>query len=300
MSLSPSVVLVTGASGSLGWVLARRLGREAEVVAAYHSDPSHPEGTRGARLSLEDPRGTKAFLEEYHPQTIFHLAAITNPDQCEKDPETAQRVNLEATRELAQWAGAEGAKLVFASSDLVFDGKKGDYREEDEPAPLSVYGRTKLDAEKAVFKACPGAVVVRGSLFYGIGGPKGRTFLSGLLEVLSRGERMRLFVDQRRNPVLVEDIAGAMVTVARRGLTGLYHVAGGEVVTRFDFGAMVCEIFGFDKRLLVPIKMADFEYEAPRPLDSSLNISKFREATGFEPTPIARALADLKSRSPGR
>ena len=298
--MSSPVVLVTGASGSLGWVLASTPGQEAEVVAAYHSHPYHPEGTRGARLDLEDPCSIKAFLEEYRPRTIFHLAAITNPDQCEKDPVRARRVNLEATRELAQWAGSQGAKLVFASTDLVFDGRKGDYSEDDVPVPLNVYGRTKLEAEKAVLKACPGGVVVRSSLIYGIGGPKGRTFLSRLLGALSRGERMRLFIDQKRSPVLLEDLAGAMVTAVRRGLTGIYHVAGSEAITRFDFGAMVCEIFGFDRRLLVPIRMADFEYEAPRPLDSSLNISRFKKAVGFEPTPIARALADLKRRLPGR
>jgi dTDP-4-dehydrorhamnose reductase len=296
LSRSSGGTLVTGASGSLGWVVASALAGETAVVSAYHSHASYPERTEGVRLDLEETAAIEAVLDEFNPQTIFHLAAVTDPDQCERDPDTARRVNLDATRTLAEWAGAAGAKLVFASTDLVFEGTRGDYSEEDEPAPLSIYGQTKLSAEAAVLDRCPGAVVIRGSLFYGISGPHGRTFLSGLLDLLSRGERVRLFTDQRRNPVLLEDLAGAMVEATRRDLTGLYHVAGGEVLTRYEFGTMVCEIFGFSRQLLVPIKMADFEYLARRPLDSSLNIERFRRACGYEPTPIARALSGLKAR----
>jgi dTDP-4-dehydrorhamnose reductase len=250
--------------------------------------------------ALGDIEDLRDLLRTYRPRTIFHLAAVTSPDQCERDRATARRVNLDATREIALWAAASGAKLVFASTDLVFDGRKGDYREEDPANPLGVYGKTKLAAEQAVLEKCPGAVVIRGSLFYGISGPAGRTFLSRVLEALSSGMGIRLFTDQKRNPVLLEDLAGAMIKAVDLDLNGLYHVAGGEVVTRFEFGKIVCEAFGFSESLLTPIRMAEFEYEAPRPPDSSLNITKFAAATGFEPTPMMRAMEDLKARMPGR
>ncbi len=296
MSPLSSAALVTGASGSLGWVLSRMLADRSPVIAAYHTHAAYPDGTRGTELNLGEAGALGRLLETHRPRIVFHLAAVTNPDQCERDPETARRVNLEATRELALWAAASGAKLVFASTDLVFDGKKGNYGEEDPAVPLSVYGRTKLEAERAVLEVCPGAAVIRGSLFYGLGGPAGRTFLSSILDALSRGAAIRLFTDQRRNPVLLEDLAGAMIRVADLDLVGLYHVAGRDVVTRYEFGKMVCTAFGFSKNLLIPISMADFEYDAPRPLDSSLNIAKFASATGLEPTPVVLALASLASR----
>jgi dTDP-4-dehydrorhamnose reductase len=292
--------LVTGASGSLGWVLCRMLAERTTVVAAYHTRASVPEGTHGVRLSLGDPGSISGLLDEYRPETIFHLAAVTDPDLCERDQAMAYRVNAEATKALAIWAAGSGAKLVFASTDLVFDGKKGNYSEGDPAMPLNVYGRTKLEAEQAVIETCPGAVVIRGSLFYGIGGPADHTFLSAVLKTLSGGGNVRLFVDQKRNPVLLEDLASAMMKAVELDLAGLYHVAGADVVTRYQFGRMVCAAFGLDERRLVPITMADFDYEAPRPMDSTLNIAKFRRATGFEPTPMARALADLAERMPGR
>jgi dTDP-4-dehydrorhamnose reductase len=295
LNMGSPVALITGGSGSLGWVLARRLALRMDVIATYHSHASQPEGTKATRLELERPAGIKPLLDRYHPQIIFHLAAITNPDQCERAPAVARKVNLEATLKVAEWAGTSGAKLVFVSTDLVFDGDKGNYSEEDDPHPLSVYGRTKLDAELAVLEACPAAVVLRGSLFFGLGGP-GRTFLATLLESLSQGRPMHLFTDQKRTPVLLEDMAFAMTRAVDLDLTGLFHAAGGEVFTRYEFGKAVCEAFGFDRSLLIPIRMADFQYQAPRPLDCSLDISKIRKVMGFEPTPVARALAEIASR----
>jgi dTDP-4-dehydrorhamnose reductase len=291
-----SATLVTGASGSLGWVLSRSLAKTREVIAAYNSNVCHPDGTKGVALNLEDVGAFTDLLERCVPRTIFHLAAITDPDRCERAPQEARRVNAEATQELARWAGATGAKVAFVSTDLVFDGTRGNYNEGDAPAPLCVYARTKLDAENAVLSLCPGALVIRGSLFYGIGGPVGRTFLSGLVDTLSCGSPMRLFTDQRRNPVLLEDLAGAMIRAVDLDLAGLLHIGGDEVVTRYEFGQAVCEVFGFDNSLLVPIRMADFEYEAARPLDSSLDIGRIRHAIGFRPTPLRRALREIKSR----
>ena len=300
MSETPPVTLVTGASGSLGWMLARMLAGTRPVIAAYNTNASYPGTTTGVGLDLTETDSVTQVLGIYRPGTIFHLAAVTDPDRCEREPDLARAVNLEATQELARRAADSNAKFVFASTDLVFDGRKGDYSEADQAIPLSVYGKTKLEAERFVLETCPGAAVIRGSLFYGMAGPGRRTFLSSVLDSLSRGSAMRLFTDQKRNPVLLEDLAGAMIEVADLDLAGLYHVAGAEVMTRYEFGKKVCAVFGFDEDLLIPISMADFDYDAPRPLDSTLNITKIRDAIGFEPTAMGRALERIKTQMPGR
>jgi dTDP-4-dehydrorhamnose reductase len=286
-------VLVTGASGSLGWTLSRALLPGCEVVATYNSHPSVPEGTEALRLDLSDRDALGDLCRQNKPDIIFHCAAMTDPDECERDSRRANRVNLEATQEIAQIARDMGSRLVFTSTDLVFDGLKGSYRETDAAKPLSVYGTSKLRAEEAVLTTGQGNLVVRSSLMYGMGSPSSGTFLRGLTETLSEGGRMRLFTDQLRNPILVDDFAQALILAVERDLEGLYHIAGAEAVSRLEFGRQVCRAFGYDESLLEPISMEDFEYVAARPPDSTLDTEKFASATGFKPAGIAEALAGL-------
>ncbi len=293
MKLDSMRVLVTGASGSLGWALSKRLLSGCEVVATYNSHPSVPEGTEALRLDLSDRDALGDLCRQNKPDMIFHCAAMTNPDECEQDSRRAMRVNLEATLEIARIAKDMGSRLVFTSTDLVFDGSVGDYREEDVARPLSIYGMSKLRAEEAVLGTPSGSLVVRSSLMYGMGSETSGTFLTGLIDTLADGRRMRLFTDQRRNPILVDDFARALIVAVERDLMGLYHIAGHEALTRFEFGRQVCRAFGYAETLLVPISMDDFDYVAARPLDSTLNTEKFTSATGFKPTGIAEALAAL-------
>jgi len=298
LKLDSMRVLVTGASGSLGWALSTMLLPRCEVVAIYNSHPSVPAGTEALRLDLSDRDALGDLCRQNKPDVIFHCAAMTNPDECEQDSRRAIRVNFEATVEIARIAKDMGSRLVFTSTDLVFDGSKGDYREGDSAKPLSVYGTSKLRAEEAVLDIDPASLVVRSSLMYGRGSETSGTFLTDLIDALADGRRMRLFTDQLRNPILVDDFALALAVAVEGDLSGLYHVAGDEAVSRLEFGRQVCRAFGYCERLLVPISMEDFDYVAARPLDSTLNTEKFTSATGFKPAGIAEALADLAGEMP--
>jgi dTDP-4-dehydrorhamnose reductase len=299
------MVLITGASGSLGWVLAEKLAPNCEVIACYYSNPDVPGGTLGVRLDLSEGSVSPDLPQQgsldglflkHKPEVVFHLAAWTAPDRCEESPEEAMKVNFEATRELASLARDAGSRLVFVSTDLVFDGTRGNYGEEDSASPLSIYGDSKLRAEKAVLETCDGAVVVRTSLIYGPGSGIRRTFLSNVVENLRAGKPMKLFTDQKRNPIWTEDLARSLIDSVRLDLAGLYHIGGSEVVTRYEFGQMVCRAFGYDETLLSPTKMEDFDYLAKRPLDSTLDTGKFEAATGFIPTPVEAVMKELRRR----
>jgi dTDP-4-dehydrorhamnose reductase len=293
VKLDSKRVLVTGASGCLGWALSRALLPACEVVATYFSHPPVPEGTEVLRLDLSDKDALGDLCRQNKPDAIFHCAAITDPDACEQDSRRANRVNLEATQEIARIAKDMGSRLVFTSTDLVFDGSQGNYRETDAARPLSVYGTGKLRAEEAVLDAGPGNLVVRSSLIYGMGSPSSGTFLTGLIKALAEGRRMRLFTDQLRNPILVDDYVRALIIAVESDLGGLFHIAGEEVLSRLEFGRLACRAFGYDEALLVPIRVEDFDYVAARPLDSSLNTEKFASATGFRPAGVAEALRGL-------
>ncbi len=287
-------VMITGASGSVGWVLSKALAGRCEVFGTYASHPNVPEGVTGLKADLCDQWAMKEHLELYQPDIIVHLAAITQPDRCEQNPQLAFRVNFEATSEIARVAGTIGARLVYASSDLVFDGAKGSYTEEEVPRPLSIYGMSKLRAEEAALGLLDGTLVVRSSLMYGFGSPVSKTFLSRVLENLEQGEKMQLFTDQLRNPILIDDLAGAVIIAIEKDLSGIYHIGGPEIVNRHEFGRKVCRIFGYDEALLVPINMRDFPYDAKRPLDSTLNTGKYTGATGFVPRAMDAGLEAAK------
>lgn len=302
MKISPQTrVLVTGASGSLGWVLSGALASRCKVTGTYLSHAQVPEGVKGLRLDLaRDLAAIAAMVASASPDIIVHAAAITDPDRCERDVETAFKVNFEATHEIALAASRQGSRLVYVSTDLVFDGRRGNYSEADQPRPLSVYGTSKLRGEEGVLAACPGALVARSTLIYGFGSPSSKTFLARLLEVLGEGRRMQLFTDQRRNPVLVEDLAEAIVRAIENDLVGLYHVGGSESASRYDFGRVVCRVFGYDDDLLVPVTMEDAVFPARRPQDATLSITKLIQATGFTPAGLVDGLTRAKAGCPGQ
>jgi dTDP-4-dehydrorhamnose reductase len=276
-------------------MLSSILSKRCATIATYCAHPFLPDGVQGLRVDLSEQGAIERHIIQHGPQVIVHLAAITNPDRCEENPEVTRRINLEATSEIADIANRIGARLIFASTDLVFDGTHGSYTEDDPARPLSVYGTSKIKAEEAVLEKCADGMVFRSSLIYGRGSPASRTFLSTVLDRFGRGEKMRLFTDQKRNPILVDDLARAIIAAIECDISGRYHIAGPDVVTRSEFGQMVCRVFGYDEDLVVPIAMQDFDYRARRPLDSTLNTAKFVGATGFMPASILEGLMKIRA-----
>jgi dTDP-4-dehydrorhamnose reductase len=285
-------VLVTGASGSLGWALSSVLAPRCEVVGTYHTHECVPDGVAGLRLDLGgEGAAIGATVASIGPDVIIHAAAMTDPDACERNPALALKVNFGATHELARAAAGLESRFVYVSTDLVFDGRRGNYNESDTPRPLSVYGTSKLRGEEAAIAACPAALVVRSTLVYGFGGPASKTFLARMLEALAVGRRVQLFTDQMRNPVFLDDLAACMVGALERDLAGIYHLGGGERASRYEFGLKACKAFGYAETLLVPVTMDDVVFAARRPLDVTLDIGKFAASTGLAPSGLTDGLA---------
>jgi len=226
--------------------------------------------------------------------TVIHTAAMVSPDACEKDPSMAHTLNVVGTREVARWAEARRAGMVYFSTDLVFDGKKGGYREADSPVPLNVYGRPKLEAEGEVARICTRGVVVRLALSYGpTRGAKGDWTLA-MRRALEEGGVLRLFTDQFRSPAYVGDTAEAVFRLARNGHNGVYHLGGGERTSRYGFGRTFCRVFGLAEEKFVPIRMAEVRMAAPRPADCSLDSGKLARETGLVPCGVEQGLRRQK------
>jgi dTDP-4-dehydrorhamnose reductase len=288
----PQTLLLTGATGFLGLRLAPGLSPSWRVVGASR----RAAGPDAVRLDLEDLDAVRRVFDEVRPAAVVHAGAIAGPDECERDPERARRVNLDATRVLAESCGRAGARFVLFSTDLVFDGEKGRYGEDDAPNPLSVYAKVKLEAEEAALSRAPGAVALRISAAYGrlLGGRP--CYVDELVAALSRGEPVAAFTDQWRSPTAADGLPEVLLRLlADPDLEGVFHWGGADRVSRFESALELCRVFGYDPALVRPARMGDKRVLAARPRDSSLDSSRLAAALGMAPPTLAEGLAALKA-----
>jgi dTDP-4-dehydrorhamnose reductase len=285
-------VLVTGASGFLGSNLALHCASEGySVWGSYLSQPFELKGVTPRKLDVCRPDMIKALLDEAKPDFVFHLAAMSKPDDCAKDPAAARQINVQGSKLLAEACAQSGAKLVFSSSDLVFDGSKPMAKEEDEARPLGAYGKSKLDAEKAIL-AVEGAraAAVRTVLMYGWGRAQGRSFAENWIKSLLTQQPLKTFSDQYRCPVLADDLCSALLDIAEKDLRGVFHAAGPERMNRYDFAKKLALEFALDPNLVQATSVKDFFFDDPRPAEATLSIAKLKAAIGYNPLGVDAGL----------
>jgi dTDP-4-dehydrorhamnose reductase len=264
--------LVIGASGQVGAALSSRLtARGHEVIGTHHRVPQ--PGTR--LLDLTDGDATGRLIAALGPDWVFCPAGLTLVDYCEDHAAEAFRANRDAPAVAAQAAAASGAGFVYYSTEYVFDGATGPYGEDERPNPLSVYGQSKLEGERAVRDVNPRAVVVRTTVVYGPE-PQGKNFVYQLLRRVRAGERVTVPADQRSSPTYNQDLAAATVELVEGGLTGVWHLAGPLRLDRHAFAVAACQVFGLDPALIVAVTTAALGQRAPRPLDAGLRIDRAR------------------------
>jgi dTDP-4-dehydrorhamnose reductase len=274
--------LVTGASGQVGAYLLHALGRAGLPAVAWSgSRAGELFGFRLRPVDLGHTESLAAAFREAGPACVIHAAAHATIAQCARAPEAAWQVNVEATRRLADLAAAAGARFVLLSTDLVFDGERPSYREEDEPSPLSTYGRTKVAAERAVL-AHPRGAVLRLSLLYGpaLGGRP--SFFDEQVAALRQGRPCPLFEDEWRTPLDLVTAAQGILDVARSDFRGVLHMGGPERMSRLEMGHRLATFLGADPSVFVPAVRAQAASPEPRPRDVSLDSSRWR---GLSPGP---------------
>lgn len=280
MTKTPPALLLTGATGYIGRRLANAFQGPWRVFRASRT----AAGEGALDLDLSEPDSIRRAFDAAAPAVVIHAGAESDPDACEKDPERARRVNVDAVKSLAALCGASGARLIYFSTDLVFDGERGWYSESDAPAPSGVYARGKLAGEEAALVRAPGAVVLRISTAYGrpLGGRPG--FIDRLREKLSRGEPVSAFTDQWRTSTAADQLPEVLSKLlADPDLAGVFHWGGAERATRFESAMTFARIMGFDERLIHPSRAVDAKFSSPRPRDSSLDSARLAAAIGMAP-----------------
>lgn len=284
MAPDPVRVLVTGASGLLGGRLAPLLAPSHHVVAACHRQPI-PSGLTGVALDLEDPPDIDRAFRRASPEAVIHCAALADPDRCEKDPSRAERINIRATEVLAACCRRGGVRLVYLSTDLVLPGDRPFSNEEVPPRAMSVYARTKLEGEAAVLSGTPGSAVLRIALVHGAGFGGRATATEAIARALRSRQPLRLFTDQYRTPVDPESVSSALLALLRQEASGLFHVGGGERLSRFELGQRVARALRLPHGSIAAARQAEAG-GAPRPADCSLDSGRARRELGYAPRPL--------------
>lgn len=271
-------LLITGDTGLLGSSIAAEALRQFDVVGISRAKPLTSPEWKHASLDLRDKDATMRLLEEIRPSCVIHCAAATDVEQCERDPAGTYSLNVVATEQLARWS-ARSSKFVYVSTDSVFDGNRGGYREEDSPRPLNEYARSKAESERVTHRCDPDALVVRTNF---IGWNKaGRPNLGKWFhDCLVRGEELPAFEDVRFSPLFVEDLAKLILELLARGAKGLFHVAARDSCTKYEFAHRLGRTLHLGTSQIIPSLLRDAAFRAKRPKDTSLCVGKCEERLG--------------------
>jgi dTDP-4-dehydrorhamnose reductase len=284
--------LVAGANGLCGSRIVARLSEAGERVIAVSRGPRRFEGAAEyVELDFLRPGGLAELIASVKPSGVINAAAMTDVDGCEKAPLAAWTLNVSVVEACAKACRALGIRFTHLSTDYVFDGEKGDYSEDDAPNPRGVYARSKFAGEEAALILAPDRAVCRVAvIFSGHKGAK-RTFALGVVESLRAGKPVKAFIDQVVSPTLADNAAEMVIGVHMAGEQGIFHCAGATQVTRVQFCRELARKIDADERLIEPVKLADLELPAPRPLRCGLRVEKVRKLLGGgAPLPLGLAL----------
>lgn len=271
-----STVLVTGSNGLLGQKLAKDFHPHYKVIACDLQPESYLSFPNLSYESLDitNRRQLGFHISFYHPQVIINAAAYTDVDGCEIHKDKAWAINVGGVKNLVNFCQEQKIKLIQLSTDYIFDGENGPYSEEDSPDPANFYGETKLESEKIIKESRVDFLIVRTNVLYGFGKNVKPNFLLWLLEKLSQNEKIKIATDQFNNPTLADNLSLCILEMVKKNISGVYHVAGSEYLSRYDFAIKVADKFNFDKNNILPAKTDLLQQKAKRPYKGGLKINK--------------------------
>lgn len=287
-------LLVTGASGFLGWNLCHVAAPDWDIYGTYFSRSAPIPGTTLLKADLRQFQALKDLFQTVQPDAVIHLAAQARLDRCQTEPEASYLLNVTLACNVAGLCADYGIPCVFTSTDQVFDGLNPPYRETDPVSPIQRYGEQKALAEQEVLKRYPKTAVCRMPLMFGAVPATASSFLQPFIQTLRAGRELNLFVDEIRTPVSGTTAARGLL-LALQTAQGLLHLGGRERISRYDFGQLMVEVLELPDRGITASRQQDFKTSAPRPPDVSLDSSK-AFALGYTPPSIREELAQLKGK----
>lgn len=283
--------LVTGSAGLIGNNLVSVLEKSGKTVYSCFNNIK-PQYGIPVKLDLLNFDEISKVFNDVQPDIVIHLAALTDVEKCEEEPELANSINVKATEIIAKESATLQSYLIYLSTDYVFDGKTGMYSEIDITNPLNQYGKTKLFGEKAITTFTKKYTILRTSTPFGTHSHK-KTFPIWLLENIQNNKKINVLEDQFTSPTFVPNLNKMILEIVSRNLEGLFHLSGSSKISRYEFAKKILKALKLDDSLLIPVKTNSMHWKACRPLDSSLDISKIYPLLTTKPLSIEASLENF-------
>jgi len=286
-------LLVTGASGFLGWHLCQLAKQQWDVYSTYFSHQIEIPGVSLLKVDLRDFQALKQLFQQVQPSAVIHTAAQSSPNYCQTHQEESYTINVITSLNLAGLCADYGIPYIFTSTDLVFNGLNPPYRETDPVFPVNAYGEQKVRAEVEILTRYSLATICRMPLMFGMATPTATSFMQPFMQTLKEGKELALFIDEFRTPASGKTAAQGLLMVLEKQIQGIIHLGGKERVSRYDFGRLLVEVFQLPQTGLKSCRQQNVKMAAPRPADVSLDSSK-AFGLGYQPLSIREELESLQ------
>ena len=275
-------LLVTGASGFLGWNLCQYAQANWEVSGTYFSHEVKIPGARLYKIDLQDFAALDRLFNQVNPDAVIHTAAASKPNFCQTHREESYAMNVGVAVNITRLCGERHLRCAFTSTDLVFDGKNPLYKETDPVCPINYYGEHKAIAEQKMREIYCAIAICRMPLMFGKPSPASSSFIQGIISNLQTGKETNLFIDEFRTPASGRAASQGLLLAVEQQIQGILHLGGKERISRYDFGLLLAEVMQLPTDLIKPGKQADVKTIAPRSPDTSLDSSK-AFGLGYQP-----------------
>ena len=280
-------VLVTGSAGLVGRQVVKDLSNSHQVFSCYNE--SKPEYGDSVKMDLKNHKMISSVLTEKKPEIVIHLGAMTGVDLCEKERTSASEINTKATEIIAKECSKLNSFLVYVSTDYVFDGNLGMYKEDNVTNPLGFYGESKLEGEKVVQNFSTNWCIARTSTPFGLH-PTKKSFPMWVIENLQKQKQIDILIDQFTSPTYIPNLSRMLIEISERRITGVIHAAGASKISRYQMASMVSDKLNLDGTLLKQISINKMKWVAQRPKDSSLDVSRASSILNEKPQKIDQSL----------
>jgi len=291
-------ILITGSNGLLGQKLVELLlsAKDIQIIATARGENRLPfhDGYEYQSMDITNREQVQEVVANIKPNVIIHTAAMTNVDQCESEKAVCWAQNVSSVEYLIEACSKIDCFLLHVSTDFIFDGTSGPYKEDAEANPISFYGWSKYAAEKLVIHSNIRWGIARTVLVYGIAHDMSRTnIILWVKKSLEDGKNIKVVTDQWRTPTLAEDLAKGCALIAQQEAEGVFNISGKDFLTPYEMAIMTADFFKLDKSLISQADSTTFSQPAKRPPRTGFDLSKSREVLGYEPVSFTEGIEVL-------